>query len=577
MDSREQTATGRKPAVRMKAGHAVIEALRAEGVEHIFGLVGITTNSIVTELYGRTDIKFIDTRHEEGAAFMAYGYARASGKPTVCMTTSGAGAINLLTGIALAYKGRAPVVVISGDMPTEDLGRDGHQAFDLVSMFKPVTYLSRQVNQTERILEQLHDAFRMALSGKRGPVFLSIPKDLLDKQFIEQEITAPANYRAIDSRMQGDVQAIQRAAALLAQAKRPLLLAGGGVIDAEAGTESVALAEMLDMALVPSYGHNDAVPNSHRLYVGLPGKRGAPEVLQAMHRADVILALGSRLSQDATLWDYSYINPQARIVQVDIDAQEVGRNFPIEVGIVGDAKVVAQQLLQALRESRPEVKPRPEWRAELESLAAQRRARLQAEHALTGDPMKPQRVFPELSKVLPRDCMVTLDAGIAQGLAYDRLNFDLPRTFFNYSGQGGLGMGYCVGLGTKLGRPDRPAVSIQGDGGFLYTSQELNTAVRWRIPLVSIVLNNSCHGAEKAQQLNNFDGRFVGVDLVNPRFDKLAEVYGARGYYVTRPEDIADTVKAALALDGPSVIEIPVAEHFPPPAVAPGDKPGKGH
>ncbi|MGZ8197973.1 MAG: thiamine pyrophosphate-dependent enzyme, partial [Burkholderiales bacterium] len=183
-----------------------------------------------------------------------------------------------------------------------------------------------------------------------------------------------------------------------------------------------------------------------------------------------------------------------------------------------------------------------------------------------GDPMMPQRVYPELKKVLPRDCMVTLDAGVAPGLAYDRLNFDLPRTFFNYSGQGGLGMAYCVGLGTKLGRPERPAVSIQGDGGFLYTSQEINTAVRKRIPLVAIVLNNRCHGAEKAQQLRNFEGRYIGVELENPRFDKLAEVYGARGFYVTRPEEIGDAVSSALALDGPSVIEIPVAEYFPPPA-----------
>jgi acetolactate synthase-1/2/3 large subunit/sulfoacetaldehyde acetyltransferase len=570
MDTSGETTAGEKPVVRMKAGIAVIEALRAEGVEHIFGLVGLTTNSIVTETYGRSDIKFVDTRHEEGAAFMAYGYARASGKPAVCLTTSGAGAINLLTGVALAYKGRAPVIVISGDVPSKNLNRDGHQSFDLVSMFKPVTNMARQVNQTARVLEQLRDAFRTALSAQRGPVFLSIPADLLDRQFIEQEILAPRQYRAVDSRVEGDAQAVKRAAALLAQAERPLLLAGGGVIDAEAGAETVALAELLGMALVPSYGHNDAVPNSHRLFVGLPGKRGAPEVLQAMHRADVILALGSRLSQDATQWDYSYINPRARIVQVDIDAREVGRNYPLEVGIVGDAKAVARQLLNALREMRPEVQPRTAWRAELESLAERRRTRLQAELSLTGDPMMPQRVYPELRKVLARDCMVTLDAGVAAGLAYDRLKFDVQRTFFNYAGQGGLGMGYCVGLGTKLGRPDRPAVSIQGDGGFLYTSQELNTAVRWRIPLVGIVLNNSCHGAEKAQQQRNFDARYVGVDLVNPRFDKLAEVYGARGYYVTRPQDIADTVKAALALDGPSVIEIPVAEHFPPPAAAPG-------
>jgi acetolactate synthase I/II/III large subunit len=560
---------------RMKAGLAVIEALRAEGIDHIFGVVGWTTNAIVTELYGRSDIRFIDTRHEEGAAFMAYGYARASGKPTVCLTTSGAGSINLLTGISLAYKGRAPVVVIAGDVNSRHIGRDGHQEFDLVGLFKPVTYRARQVNQTERVIEQLHDAFRIALSGKRGPVFLSIPPDLLVDQTIEEDVLPPQRYRPIDRRIHGDPQAIQRAATLLAQAQRPLLLAGGGVIDGEATAEAVALAELLDMALVPSYGHNDAVPNSHPLFIGIPGRRGAGEVLEAIHRADVILALGSRLSQDTTGWDYSSVNPQTRIVQVDIDMHEIGRNYPIEVGIAGDAQAVARQLLEALDAMHPQGQRKPAWRAEIESLAARRRARLESELTLSGDPMMPQRVYPELRKVLPRDCMVTLDAGVAPGLAYDRLSFDVPRTFFNYSGQGGLGMGYCVGLGTKVGRPDRPALSIQGDGGFLYTSQELNTAVRKRIPLVSIVLNNRCHGAEKAQQQRNFGGRYIGVALDNPRFDKLAEVYGASGFYVTRPEEIADAVAAALALDGPSVIEIPVAEHFPLPAPTP--KPRSGH
>jgi thiamine pyrophosphate-dependent acetolactate synthase large subunit-like protein len=165
--------------------------------------------------------------------------------------------------------------------------------------------------------------------------------------------------------------------------------------------------------------------------------------------------------------------------------------------------------------------------------------------------------------------MVTIDAGSAPGLAYDRLDFNVPRTMFNYSGHGGLGMGYCVALGTKLGRPDRPAVCLQGDGGFMYTCQEINTAVRWKIPLVSIVMNNNCHGAEKAQQERNYGGRFVGVDLVNPRFDRLAEVNGARGFYAERAEDIAPAVQAALALDGPSVVEIPVAQHFPAAATRP--------
>jgi thiamine pyrophosphate-dependent acetolactate synthase large subunit-like protein len=327
----------------------------------------------------------------------------------------------------------------------------------------------------------------------------------------------------------------------------------------------VALAERLDMALVPSYGHTDAVPNSHPLYVGPPGGRGAGEAAEALHRADVILALGTRLNQATTHWNYRVINRETRIIQVDIDAQEIGRNYPVAVGITGDARAVAEQLLHALREARP----KPARRNEIAALAARRKQRLEAELSLAGDPMMPQRVYPELRKALPRDCMVTLDAGVAPGLAYDRLHFELPRTFFNYAGHGGLGMGYCVGLGTKLGRPDRPAVSLQGDGGFLYTSQEINTAVRWNIPLVSIVLNNSCHGAEKAQQQRHFGAKYIGVDLVNPRFDKLAEVYGARGMYVQKPDEIADAVATALRANGPVVIEIPVAEYFPPAAPTP--------
>lgn len=554
----------------MKAGQAVIETLRAEGIDHIFGIVGLTTNSMVTELYGRSDIRFVDPRHEEGAAFMAYGYTRASGRPAVCMTTSGPGTINLLTGIALAYKGRAPVVVIAGDVARDFLDRDGNQAFDLLNIFKPVTCFARQVHTTARVIPTLHDAFRAALSGGRGPAFVGIPRDLLDHETIDTPVIAPEAYRPVAARLPGDPAAIARAAGLLAGAQRPLLLAGGGVIDSDASADAVALAEQAGMALAASYAHNDAVPNSHPLYIGTPGWRGAIETLEAIHRADVIVALGCRLSQSTTAWDDSVLNPQTKIVQVNIDAQEIGRNYPVAVGIVGDAKAVAQQLLDALRGQPAAGKGNPAWRKEIESLSARRKARLAAELELKGDPMMPQRVFPELTKALPRDCMVTLDAGVAAGLAYQRLHFEQPRTLFNYAGQGGLGMGYCVGLGTKLGNPDRPALSIQGDGGFLYTSSELNTAVRHRIPLVALVLNNRCHGSEKAQQKNNFGGRYVGVDLDNPRFDKLAEVYGARGFYVTRPDEISDAVTAAFKAGGPAVIEIPVAEHFPPPTKGPG-------
>lgn len=557
---------------QMSAGRAIIEILRAEGIDHIFGLVGTTTNSIITELYDRPDIRMVDSRHEEGAAFMAYGYARASGKPTACVTTSGPGSINLLTGIALASKGRAPVIVIAGDVAREYLDRDGSQAFDLVDLFAPVTRLSRSIHTTARIPGVLRDALRAALSGRRGPVFVNIPRDVMDHQSLDHEAeTPPAAYRTVASRVPADAMALEQAVTLLLNAQRPVLLAGGGVVDAEASDAAVALADELDMALIPAYGHNDAVPNSHSLYVGMPGKRGAPEAAEAIHRADVLLALGSRLSQATTQWNDETINPSTRIIQVDIEAQEIGRNHAIAIGIAGDARTVAEQLLEAVRRRsrRPALAA---WRKEIAALSARRARRLETEHALTGEPMMPQRVYPELRKVLPRDCMVTLDAGVAAGLAYDRLQFEHPRTLFNYAGHGGLGMGYCVGLGTKLGRPDRAAVTLQGDGGFMYTTQEINTAVRFRIPHVSIVMNNRCHGAEKAQQQRYFGARYVGVDLDNPRFDRLAEAYGAKGFYASRVEDIADAVAAALKVDGPAVVEIPVAEHFPLPAATPGRK-----
>ncbi|MEI7678188.1 MAG: thiamine pyrophosphate-binding protein [Betaproteobacteria bacterium] len=555
----------------MSAGQAVIEMLRAEGVDHIFGICGTTTNNILTELHGRGDIRFVDTRHEQNAAFMAYGYARASGKPAVCLTTSGPGTINLITGIALAYKGRAPVIVIAGDVPREFIDRDGNQAFDLVNLFKPITCMAQHVQSTERVQEAVHNAFRTALSGKRGPVMLNIPRDLLDYKTIDYQARTPASYRATDARVQGDREAIARAAALLASAERPLLIGGGGIIDSDAGDDAVKLAEHLDMALIPSYGHSDSLPNSHPLFIGMPGWRGSPEAHEAIHHADVVLALGSRLSQSTTAWNYSILNPASKIIQVDIDSAEVGRNFAVEVGIVGDARAVAQQLLEALRAGGKKTKPG--WLAEIAQHKEKRRARLAAEAHLptvSGEPMKPQRAYPEINKALPKDCMVTIDAGICPGLAYDRFAYDLPRSVFNYAGHGGLGMGLCTSLGTKLGRPERAAMSIQGDGGFMYSIQELNTAVRFRIPHVSIVLNNGCHGSEKAQQLRFWNSKYVAVDLDNPRFDKAAEVFGAQGFYAERPQDIAGAVSAAFACGGPAVVEIPVSQDFPLPSKAPG-------
>ena len=551
------------------AGQAVIELLRAEGVEYVFGVTGLTTNSMVTQMYGREDIKFIDTRHEEGAILMAYGYSKSTGKPSVCMTTSGPGTINLAGGMSLALKGRAPVIAIAGDTAMEYIGRDGSQAFDLVNIFKPLTKMSVQANKTERVPDLIREAFRVAMWGKQGPVLLDIPRDLLDNEVLSDQILTPDQYRTVDPKTFGDVGSVRQAAEILLTANSPLLLAGGGVVDGGATAESVVLAELLDMAMVPSYGHHDAIPNSHPNYVGPPGGRGSGEAHEAMDKADVILALGTKINQASSSWDYSVINEDTKIIQVDIDPVEIGRNYPVSVGIVGDAQSVAQQIIEAVRELSPDGKSNNKWRSEFQSIAQKRIKRLEAERALVDEPMMPQQVFPELAKSMPKGSMVTIDAGVAPGLAYDRIFFEEPRTMFNYAGQGALGMGFSVGLGTKLGRPDRTAISIHGDGGFLYTCGELNTAVRHNIPSVSIVLNNNCMGAEKSQQKALHNEKYVGVDLENPRFDQLANVFGAKGYYVEHPSEISDVVDEAVKNSVPSVIEIPVQEYFPPSAPTP--------
>ena len=553
----------------IEAGQAVIELLRAEGVEYVFGVTGLTTNSMVTQMYGREDIKFIDTRHEEGAILMAYGYSKSTGKPSVCMTTSGPGTINLAGGMSLALKGRAPVIAIAGDTAMEYIGRDGSQAFDLVNIFKPLTKMAVQANNTERVPDLIREAFRVAMWGKQGPVLLDIPRDLLDKKTLSDQILSPNQYRTVNPKNSGDIQSVTQAARILLAAESPLLLAGGGVVDGEASLEAVRLAELLDMAMVPSYGHNDAIPNSHPHYVGSPGGRGSGEAHEVMDKADVILALGTRINQGSSSWDYSVINEDTKIIQIDIDPIEIGRNYPVTVGIVGDAQRVAQQIIEAVCEISSTGKTNNSWKSEFQSIARKRIQRLQSERTLNSDPMMPQQVFPELTKALPKGSMVTIDAGVAPGLSYDRISFEEPRTMFNYAGQGALGMGFSVGLGTKLGRPERAAISIHGDGGFLYTCGELNTAVRHNIPSVSIVLNNNCMGAEKSQQKALHNERYVGVDLENPRFDQLAEVFGAKGYYVDHPSEIMDVVTEAVKNNVPSVIEIPVQEYFPPSAPTP--------
>ena len=550
----------------MTAGQAVVEALRAEGVKYVFGVVGGTFLEVLDALYDQPDIKFVSVRHEQGAAFMADGLARTSGTPGVCLVTSGPGATNLVTGIYAAYVGHSPVIAISGAASREVVYRDAFQEMNHVAMFAPITKQALTVNKAERIPELFRLAFRTAMSGKKGPVFIDIPRDVLATTSVEVDSWPPRRYR-IHHRPPGDPERVKEAAAWVKKARRPLIIAGGGINHSDATEEVVELAERLSAPIVTSYGRNDAVPNQHSLYVGPLGRAGAPEAGELCRKADLILAAGTRLSHFTTFYDNRYLSSDVPIVHIEIDEKEIGRNYPVAVGVQGDAKAVLRGLLDLLR-SEATAGSDPTWVREAQELRAKRRGRLDAEAALDGTPLKPRRIYAEMRRVIPSDTIMVLDAGACPAYGYDRLEFRNPRTFITPLDLGGLGFAFPEGLGAKLGRPESPVIAIHGDGGFLFNVQELETAVRERIPIVTVVMNNNEWGSEKAYQQALFGGRLVGADITNPRFDKLAELFGANGFYVDRAEDVGDVLQSALKSELPSIIEIPVdPKELPAPVI----------
>src|SRR5206468_4353192 len=380
-------------------GRAVVELLKTEGVRHIFGIVGSTFLDVLDRLYDDSSVEYINVRHEQAAAFMADGLARVTDRPGVCLVTSGPGATNLLTGVAAAYVAHSPVVVLVGGIALDHYQKDAFQEFDLVGMFRPVTKQALQITKADRIPELLRGALRTAMSGRQGPVFVEIPRDVLNGTLPPTAALAPGRYRVTHAQPP-HADAIREAVQHLRQAERPLLLVGGGTSRAGANELVVQLSDRYGMPMITAYGRNDAVPNAHPLYLGPLGRAGAPEAAAACRRADLILAVGSRLAQFTTQFDDRYIRSGTAIVQIDLEARDIGRYYPVAVGIHADARETCQALLAALAQGGGPAR-NESWLREAETLRAQRQARLAAEEGLTAKPMKPQRVYAELRRVLP--------------------------------------------------------------------------------------------------------------------------------------------------------------------------------
>jgi len=540
----------------MSGGKAVVESLRAEGVQHVFSLIGSAGMEIFDALYDEPGIRFIGVRDERTGTHMADGYARASGRAGVILAgQNGPGATNLVTGLAQAYAAFSPVVALAGSLSSAHVYRDAFQEVDQQALFRPITKRCWTLPQAARIPELMREAFRTALTPRCGPVALNLPRDLLAETVDIAEILAPQGRGAM-GRAGGDGRLIERAATLLAAAQRPLVIAGGGVKNGRYAAEVLALAELLRAPVAMSPGHGDAIPCTHPLYAGQVGPRGNVVASTMAREADVILALGTRLGFNTTFYSWDNLNRAAKIIQVEVEPTAIGRFFPVEIGIEGDAGRVAESLTAALAGHRATAAS--QWAADF----AARRAALLAERdevaQRAAHPIQPAALYGALRAALPADTMLTMDAGTLCLQATDQMLYRQPPALFTPLDFGLVGFSYAAGLGIKLACPERTVVSLMGDGGFGMTISELGTAVANGINTVCVVMNNGCWGAEKAYQRDFFGGRYIGADVPNPPYDKLAELYGARGFRVERAEEIAPAVAAAVACGKPAVVDVQV-------------------
>jgi len=556
---------------RMTPSEAFVETLVAYGVKDVFGVVG-SAYMDAHDLFPLADIRFISVAHEQNAAHMADGYARASGRHGVCIGQNGPGITNFVTAIAAAYWAHSPVVAITPEAGTLTAGLGGFQETDQLPIFSKITKWQTHVNSPSRIAELTGRAFHYAIH-ERGPTQVNIPRDYF---YGDIETAIPQPFPV--GRGAGDRGDIQAAARLLADAQFPVIIAGGGVAMGGGVAELERLAEQLSAPVANSYLHNDSFPASHELAVGPLGYQGSKAAMRLVAKADVILALGSRLGPFGTLPQYGidYWPQNAKIIQVDSDFRVLGLVKPVALAINGDARAVAEALSEELFRLKS-VWPRNYARiAEISGVKAEWAKELLAS-AGANEPgrIDPRRALAELAKARPANAMVATDIGNVSSVANSYLNFEEPNSFFAAMAFGNCGYAYPTAMGAKVARPDRPSIAYVGDGAWGMSLTEVMTAVRENIPVVAVVFDNGQWGAEKRNQIDYFDSRFLGTDLVNPNFAEVAKAMGANGITVEHEDQVGEALKSAIASNRPTVIDLRLTQALSDPFRRDAFKPPK--
>ena len=539
----------------MTGGQAAVQSLKKEKIKHIFGLIGSATMEIFDALYQEKEINFIGVRDERTGTHMADGYARASNKPGVILAgQNGPGATNLVTGIAQAAAAFSPVVSIAGSFSTKDKVQDAFQGIDQQSLFKPITKKTWTITETKKISKIFSKAFNLAMSPRRGPVQINLPRNILSSS-AKFNINQNEKSYETENFSKGNKKDIKKAIKIINSAIKPVIIVGGGIKYKGKYSEVIKLAELINSPIVTAAGHGDAIPFDYKLNAGQMGPRGNPVASRLVKEADVIIALGTRLGFNSTFYSYENLNKNAKIIQIELEKKMIGRYFPVAVGIFADASTVAKQLSNEIKSKK--------LRSEIDNWTKQylnERTNYLENRDKTIDKfqIQPTTLFKQLRDVLPKNSAITLDAGTLCLQATDALNYYDPPSLFTPLDFGLVGFSFACGLGVKVACPEKTVVSLMGDGGFGMTISELSTAVEYGINTITIVMNNKSWGAEKAYQRDFFEERYIGSDISSPPFDKVAELYGAKGFRVERTSEINEAINAALTCDKPAVVDIAI-------------------
>ncbi|MCP8318540.1 MAG: biosynthetic-type acetolactate synthase large subunit [Candidatus Methylarchaceae archaeon HK01B] len=538
--------------VEMSGAEALIEALYKEKVEVIFGLPGGAIIPVYDVLLD-SKIRHILGRHEQSVAHMAEGFARASGRVGVCMATSGPGATNLVTGIANAYMDSSSVVAMTGQVPTSMIGRDAFQEVDIIGITTPITKHNFQPKYASEIPKTVKMAFHIASTGRPGPVLIDIPKDV-QNQTADMVFPNKVEIQGYNPNISPHPLQVKKAIDLLTKAEKPIIMAGGGVILSNTSQKLQVIVELLLAPVITTLMSKGCFPENHPLSLGVLGMHGSAEANKLISEADVILAAGVRFS-DRTTGKIDEFCPDAKIIHIDIDPSEIGKNKAIDVPIVGDLSKTLDMLYDSLakrlekREDSPWLKKVRQTREEFKGIIIDQ-----------GKGLSPPKLLKKLRELLPNNSVITTEVGQNQMWASLYFKVFEPRTFISSGGLGTMGFGFPAAIGAKVARPDVPVIDIAGDGSFGMTANSLATSVVEKIPVIVVILNNSMLGMVAQWQRLFYNRRYSAVELgVAPDFVKLAEAFGAQGFRIDSIDEFTKVVKGALKSEVTTVIDVPIS------------------